>query len=196
MQKSHHFSIGLAACLLILVQLACYSGPSNAAECEKEGGIWVEDPGLGNKASGYCEHPATPTGADDLPSTPSCILPASSFTWSYEELTDNSGSGGKACFAWFVFNNTSDQPIRLEAFTDLDNNAMRISKWNTVQLQPGEAWKERVSRTEYTDGVVIYVKVVRLLVIDDSNECAHLFGQENQSFWESNSQPIDELVCP
>ncbi len=210
-----------ALALVVLVQLACETVTLGSGigrvDCEAKGGTWRQEVRSNGEVEEWCELPPTRrigTGdANDATSVPSqegttppsaaeasaegkCVTPRDAYAWSYEDFRQSSGTGGVACNARFIFRNTSNEPLYLIVYTAWDNNAMQDKGWETYHLQPGGEWEERVNRTNYTDGVVTYSKVDRILVIRDAPECAGILSDESQSTWEAQASYIDEFTCP
>jgi hypothetical protein len=137
-----------------------------------------------------------PTTTQDDTGRGECIAPSNSFTWSYEGLQSSSGTGGVTCSARFVFTNTGSEPLLLVLYMAFDNNKLKNERWGTYSLQPGESQEERVSRTNYTDGVVTFSRVDSILVVRDIPECSGLLTDDSQAVWKAQSIPIEEISCP
>jgi hypothetical protein len=125
-----------------------------------------------------------------------CVAAADTYAWSYENFKTSSGTGGVACNAQFTIRSTGAEPLYVLVFSAWDNNAMQDRRWETLQLQPGDQKEVHVSRTIYTDGVVTYSQVERVLAIRDAPECAGLLSTESQPTWEAQALNIDPLACP
>jgi hypothetical protein len=124
------------------------------------------------------------------------VAPQDAYAWSYENFKTSSGTGGVTCNATFTIRSTGSEPLYVLMFTAWDNNAMQDRRWKTFQLQPGAEQEENVNRTIYTDGVVTYSAVEKLLVIRDAPECAGLLSTDSQPAWEAQALSIDPLPCP
>lgn len=211
----------LAFTLVLLVQLACRSDTVvsglGRVNCEAKGGTWRQEVGANGEVEEWCElqptqqtansdtniatpvpsqEGITPTASPEAIVEGECVVSKDTYVWSYQNIRQSSGTGGVTCNAQFVFNNTSNEAVYLIVYTAWDNNAMQNSGWKTYQVQPGGKWEEQVSQTNYTDGVVTYSKVERILVIRDAPECIGLLSDESQSTWEAQALEIDEFTCP
>lgn len=211
----------LAFTLVLLVQLACRADTFISAmdkfNCEARGGTWRQQVRSDGELAEWCERQPTPqTGTGDANQTATvptqegstppvsiepiqeveCYAPKDTFAWSYQDFQKSSGTGGVTCNARFVLSNASNEKVYLIVYTAWDNNTMKDSGWDTHQVQAGGEWGMKVSRTDYTDGVITYSKVGRILVIRDAPECAGILSEESQSTWEAQALDIDEFTCP
>ena len=166
--------------------------------------------GADGEVTEWCETPpqaVTPTAGAIVPSpgaTPlstveteaDCVVPADSYTWSYLDSEQTSGTGGLACSARFVFTNSGSDPLNLIVYSAWDNNQMQFSGWKTYLVKPGATWEEQVSRTIYKDGDVTFSVVNRLLAIRDRPACRKLLSGDNEALWEQKALTIDEFTCP
>jgi hypothetical protein len=142
-----------------------------------------------------CEGP-TPDKTNPSEVASFCVLPEERYSWTYDQCESESGSGGVACNADFVFHNEHVDPVYLIVHTAWDNNAMKSDKWASYLVQPGEEWISHVSRSVYKNGDVTYQTVDRLLVVRDLNDCRFLLAEEEgRPIWEANAVMIEELAC-
>ena len=200
---------GLA--VLGLVSLACnLPFLVDRFDCEDGGGTWMFDRDLDYY---YCQYPedlplvsstpgtqtALPTETAPQPSQQplnACLISAGQSSWQYEDVRQDSGTGGTTCNARLVIKNRSDKTISLIAYTAWDNNAMQFNGWKKFLIQPGSQWEERVSLVNYIDGTITYSKVEKILLVENSAACAYLLPDGNESLWESQSQVIEPIPCP
>jgi hypothetical protein len=210
--KSRKRTLFLVLIPAALTQLACLM--LMGIECEATGGTWQRLESSDGQVAFWCTDSATlelnPSNNDNgpvpeetaaLPAADAgqageCLAPQGVYTWAYEDFRQDSGSGGVVCSARFVLKNLSNDPLSLKIYTAWDNQAMQFTGWKSYSLQPGTTWEQNVSRTNYTDGAVTFLKVEHILVSYDTPACAALFSEENQSSWETQSIPIEEIACP
>jgi len=189
----------LAFTLVLLVQVACLA--PEYYYCIITGGDWVKESW---EDIPWCDHGSTipesispiATNTPPIPESFECVAPANSYTWQYEDLHQQSGTGGTACNARLVFTSFSDKPLGLIVYTAWDNVSMQYEGWKTYHIEPGATWEERVSHVNYTDGTVTYSRVERLLVIMDVPACAHLFSDDNEPMWTVEALTIEMIPCP
>lgn len=125
-----------------------------------------------------------------------CVAAPEGYAWTYENFRQSSGAGGVACNCRLVFRNNWSEPVYLIAHTAYDNNKMSGQAWQRYRLEPGGQHDEQVNRTEYTDGVVTYSKVDKVLAIRDTPDCADYVADGADDFWEMQARPVDEMPCP
>ena len=201
----------LALILILLVQIACETDTIFSAidrfNCEAKGGTWRQEVINGIGLEEWCEmqptqapgtggvNDATPTATKAIVDA-ACVGQGLAYDWSYQDYSKSSGTGGVTCNARFLFRNASNEPLYLVIYTAWDNNAMQDRGWETYQVQPAGEWEFRVSRTNYTDGVVTYSRVEKFLVVRDAPECAGILSTENQPIWEAQATSIEAISCP
>ncbi len=207
--------------LLLLPVLACETATlisaGAKAECEGRGGIWKQEADAEGEVTEWCElssegatqtasvtsvsptdlsPSATPPPAAEAEAEVGCAVPTDSYTWSYLEVEQDSGTGGVACSARFVFKNSNAEPLNLVVYSAWDNGAMKFNGWKTYLVKPGATWEEQVSRTIYKDGDVTFSAVSRLMVIRDTQACRKLLAGGNEPIWEAQALTVDEFACP
>ena len=159
------------------------------------GGIQAPVDMIGTEIFGESTITPETTAAEAGSQEVNCAPGYDAFEWSYEGFQQSSGTGGVACNASFVFRNTSDRPFYLLMFTEFDNNAMQLSRWEKHLMQPGDEWVERVNRTNYTDGTITFSRVSRYTVIWDVPECAPLLSEGNEDTWDMRARNVEEITC-
>lgn len=116
--------------------------------------------------------------------------------WKHVSDGQSSGTGGLTCNGRFIVKNDYQEPLFAKFYSVFDNHAMLIKTWKNMPLAPGEEGEERVSQTNYKDGVVTYTHVEKLFVFYDVPKCDWLKLDENQWIWEEKAQVIAPFTCP
>lgn len=189
--------------MALSAQLACGLSPEAAVsdlgsiDCAAKGGVWRQEVDSNGRLEEWCDVNITPTPINSAPETTSeCIAPKTTYQWSYEDLKSSSGTGGIACNARLVFVNAGSDPVRLMLYESWDNNAMSSSGWENYSIPPGGIHEKRVSRTIYTDGVITFDRVEKMLVIRDLPGCVEEIPSISQaSEWADAAEEIDDISC-
>jgi len=166
MKRRRNQALALAFSLIFLIQMAC---------------IAVDWPVI-------TEQDASPQGE--------CIAPKDAIAWSYEDFAQKSDSGNVVCNARLVFRNTSAEPLYLFVDVAWDNHTSQYNGWELYPLAGGGTWEQKVNRSSFANGDLLYIKVVRFLVVPDTPECTSLISIESKSSWEPKALYIDEMPCP
>jgi hypothetical protein len=191
MQKQNKRLIIPVLALVFLMQQTCGDNDQLLFlrfQCAMKGGTWNQEMAEDGEVYWKCEEPVAPPEK-------TCYASPTEYTWSYEDFNSSSGTGGVACHARFLFKNISNEHMYLILHTSWDNNAMSDSGWHSYSVMLDSEWEMPVSRTIYTDGVITYDRVDRLLVIRDTPECMDL-ALNQEATWEEKAIFIDYIPCP
>ena len=201
---SRHFPLILLVLILISLQIACGLSPSavvsdlGSIDCAKKGGVWRQSVNNSGELEEWCDTTVKPTATiKDPETTEECIASKTNYHWSYEDLKSSNGTGGLSCNARLLFTNEGNDPLLLMYYKSWDNNAMKFEGWKSYSLAPGGTHEKRVSRTVYTDGVITFDRVDRMLVLRDLPGCVKDYPSSSQaSEWADAAENVDELPCP
>jgi len=163
----------LIALVVISLQLACRNNPvSSLFDIGFQDDYGMGQPDISDqiKDAGEALLPTTPVYTD--PQTPTeCVAAKTAYHWSYEDNIISRGTGGVTCNSRMLITNTGSEPLLLMLYESFDNNAMKFEGWKSYSLPPGSIHEKRVSHTIYTDGVITFDRVDKMLVIRDLPAC-------------------------
>lgn len=190
--------------LIACVQLACGLSPETAAsdlysiDCAAQGGVWRQAVDANGELEEWCDTKITPTATNAGPETTTeCLAAKDSFHWSYVDFKSSKGTGGVTCNARMIFSNRGSEALLIVLYESFDNNAMKFEGWKSYQLLPSGELEKRVNRTIYTDGVITFDRVDKMLVLRDLPGCVKDIPSISQaSEWADAAQNIDEITCP
>ncbi|MBA4420013.1 MAG: hypothetical protein C0391_02585 [Anaerolinea sp.] len=198
------YQVILLVLICIFVQLACGLSPETAAsdfgaiDCAAKGGVWRQETNQYGELEEWCERNVAPTATIAEPDTTAeCLAARTVYHWSYEDFNSSKGTGGVACNARMVFSNRGSETLLLVLYESWDNNAMKSEGWKKYSLPPGGIHEKRVNRTIYTDGVMTFDRVDKMLVLRDLPGCVpDIPSLSLASEWADAAEYIDEMPCP